>query len=321
MRDQATRVLRPVRRVPVGVLVLPERSQRDHAATSASASRTACGRSTITRWPQSATRRSLAREPARVLERVLERQLRVAGAPEDHDRAARSPAGRGADRRRSSPGRRPSCPCAGAGRRAGRAIARGVSATGSETNHGRKTARRYQTRSAHRWRKRATARPGRIVAAAITSASTTRDVVAMPAGATSSSPRTSSGRLRASRSATRPPSEWPATTARSTPSASSTAAVAAAKSSIVAPRGERPGAGVTGEVDRDHAVAPNELRQHLDPVPRRAAEPVDEQHRLALTADVVLDRARAPGLEASLQPSCRAKYPSMTMAIVGARAR
>ena len=54
---------------------------------------------------------------------------------------------------------------------------------------------------------------------------------------------------------------------------------------------------MTGEVDRDHAVVLDELGHHLDPVPRRAAEPVDEQHGLALTADVVLDRAGEPGLE------------------------
>ena len=60
---------------------------------------------------------------------------------------------------------------------------------------------------------------------------------------------------------------------------------------------ERPGACVAREIDCDHAVARDERGHHLDPVPRRATEPVDEQHGLSLTADVVLDGAREPGLE------------------------
>ena len=62
----------------------------------------------------------------------------------------------------------------------------------------------------------------------------------IPAGDTSSSPRTSSGRLCASRSATRPPNECPATRAGPGASASSTAAATAAKSAVDAPRGSRP---------------------------------------------------------------------------------
>ena len=262
----------------------------------------------------------LRAEPARVLERVVERQLRVSGAREDHDRARDLREGRGADRLRSSRGPRPSYPCAGAVGEA-RPSSRGVSATGSETNQGRKTARRYQTRLAQRWRKRATARPRADPADVITSASRRhRDLVAMPAGRRAAARGRAPAGFRASRSATRPPSEWPATTATSTPSASSTAAVAAAKSVHRRAASRRPRARVAGKVDCDHAVATTSSGSTSTQF-QRAAEPVDEQHRVALPADVVLDRAREPVVSRVVAAVMRAKYPWLTMAIVGARAR
>jgi hypothetical protein len=52
---------------------------------------------------------------------------------------------------------------------------------------------------------------------------------------------------------------------------------------------------VPGQVDREHAAPAHELRHDLAPVRAAAAEPVDEQHRLALAADVVDGAAdRAP---------------------------
>ena len=57
------------------------------------------------------------------------------------------------------------------------------------------------------------------------------------------------------------------------------------------------GAAVTGEVDREDAVAAEQLGQHLDPVSRRTGEPVQKEQRLPLTADVVAHRPDRAGLE------------------------
>ena len=93
----------------------------------------------------------LRAQPARVLEGVLERQLGVAGAPEDDDRARRARGGRDAGR--------PPTIASAADLRVHVLALRGeepvrrawaLSAATSETNQGRKRARRYQTRSAKR---------------------------------------------------------------------------------------------------------------------------------------------------------------------------
>jgi hypothetical protein len=51
---------------------------------------------------------------------------------------------------------------------------------------------------------------------------------------------------------------------------------------------------VAGQIDRKDAVALQQLRQQLDPVPGRAGEPVEQEQRLSLPADVVPQRPRAP---------------------------
>jgi hypothetical protein len=63
-----------------------------------------------------------------------------------------------------------------------------------------------------------------------------------------------------------------------------------------------PGAGVSRQVDRDHAMAPNEIRQQLDPVPGRAGEPVQEEKRLTRSAGVVVDRDPGDHQVFRLQP-------------------
>ncbi len=62
------------------------------------------------------------------------------------------------------------------------------------------------------------------------------------------------------------------------------------------------GAGMSRQVDGDHAMAANEIRQEFDPVPGRAGEPVQEKKRLALAAAVVVDRDPAGHQVFRLQP-------------------
>ena len=219
------------------------------------------------------------------------------GRPRGRGRGTSRPRGPGAGRRRSSPARPPSCPCAGPAPPAGRAWRAGSA--------------RPRPRRTRDGRARAGTRPGRpsdvgaghgapgpIVVAAITVASRIRERVAIPAGATRRRPRTSV------RPAVREPERdeaaegVPGHEGALTPSASSAAAAAAAKSSIVAPRGS--GASRRGRAGRPRAhgavaAAPAAPRPA---VLGRAAEPVDEQERLALAADVVADTARGPRLDA-----------------------
>jgi hypothetical protein len=53
------------------------------------------------------------------------------------------------------------------------------------------------------------------------------------------------------------------------------------------------GAAVTGQVERQHAVAAHQLRHELDPVRRRAAQAVDEHDRLARAAGEIANRGAA----------------------------
>ena len=214
--------------------------------------------------------------------------------PRGRRQGTRSRRGRGAGRRRSSRGPRSSCPCARAAPAAGRA-SRSASATARPR---RTTAGRPRGGTSRARRSDGGAgRPSGPAGSSWTSArSPARPalLVPIPAGDTSRSPRTSSGRLCASRSATSPPNEWPATTAG--PAAPRPRARPPQR-----PRSRRwrrlsaavPDPAVTGQVEREHAVALHQVRQQLDPVSRRAGQPVEQEQRLAAPADVVPNRPRA----------------------------
>ena len=102
----------------------------------------------------------------------------------------------------------------------------------------------------------------------------------------------------ASRSATWPPNECPATSA----------ALSLLGLEHVGGRGREvpdPGAAreparprMTRKVDGNHAEPLDQLRDQLDPVRSRAAEPVEEKERLAAAADVIAQRAEVARLEA-----------------------
>ena len=78
-----------------------------------------------------------------------------------------------------------------------------------------------------------------------------------------------------------------------------------------------------GQVDGNHAMALEQIRQQLDPVPGRAGEPVQEQERFALSAGVVVDRDPAGDQVFGSSPAkfvaavMRAEYPPMTMSMSG----
>jgi hypothetical protein len=52
-----------------------------------------------------------------------------------------------------------------------------------------------------------------------------------------------------------------------------------------------------GQIDSQDAVAPQQSRHQLDPVPGRTGESVEQQQRVSLTADVVPHRTKEPGLK------------------------
>ena len=213
---------------------------RSTELSSASASSTAGGRSHDHEVAAVGDDPQPRAQPAGVLERVVDRQLRVARAPDDDGRARDPVRDRGEGRRRSWRGPRSSCPCARVAPAGGR-VSRSASATARprRTTAGRPRGGTSRARRSDGGAGRRSDPAGSSwYVSAI--AWTIRVLVLIPAGDTSRSPRTSSGRLCASRSATSPPNEWPATTAGPDSSASSTAAATAAKSAVEAPRGRGP---------------------------------------------------------------------------------
>ena len=118
----------------------------------------------------------------------------------------------------------------------------------------------------------------------------------------STSALTVSGRRIASRGAIAPPSEWPTTAAGVAPSCSSTRPSRSAYGLSDGAAGERRGAAMPGELGHDQPPARQQQRREREPVRGRAAEPVDEQQRVALAGDQVAQPAAASVEEPLFEP-------------------
>ena len=321
MLDHPARVSRAVRLVPGGVLVLAERPQGDHAAapaaSSSSASRQACGRSTMTRWPQSATIRSFARSrraysnasssgscASRAPQRtsaghgtLLEVEPRVVG---DHRPPGRLQVG-----------------VVRACRRGGRAVARGRErdagrrrTTAGRARAGTRCAPRSGSGTARR-SGRAGRRPTRARRPVRSPRRPTRSPPARPAAARA---RARAGAARAA-APTRPPNECPATSAaRHALGARAPPPPTSAKSRHPRTARQRRRAAVARQVEREHAVAlaaaPAAARPSSPPRRRARAGGAAARRRRRRGSAAARPRASRDAPRAgSLQPSCRGQYP------------
>ena len=254
----------------------------------------ACGRSTITRCPQSATRRSLA-PSRRVYSKASSSGSCASRAPQRMTTGQRDlGADPGAGRRRSSPAPaifvsvcralRAEQPVRRARRERGRVgdeprpedrapvpVTVGVAVAEAARRRGRAGSSSRRARAPPRTASSSRCRPARRAAAR----GRARDGV------------------RASRSATSPPNEWPATSARRRrppPRARRPSRRRSRPSSRPARAAAEPAwPGRSTAITRWRRTSSGSTSTQFV---GRAAEPVQEQERLALSADVVVDRAR-----------------------------
>ena len=76
---------------------------------------------------------------------------------------------------------------------------------------------------------------------------------------------------------------------------------------------------MSGQIDRDHAIPLDERGQHSTSS-RSSRQTVHQQQWLPLAADVILERSSSL-VSRVVAAVIRAKYPSLTMATLGTRAR
>ena len=123
-------------------------------------------------------------------------------------------------------------------------------------------------------------------------------------------------------SAIQAPSELPATCGRSTPSRSQSSQTAAPRLAAVGaiPSGSAAESPKPGQVDRDHVTLGREQVEDRIPDPLRAAEPVDQDERLAGAASLVAElhrlrplfesRLGEHGLQVADPPLAKARPPT-----------
>ena len=273
----------------------------------------------MTRWPQSATTRSFACSRRAYSKASCERQLHVPRAPEDDDRAGdrRELAARvvgGHRQRRRSRVR----VLALRGEQPVRRLGAQRGCVGDEPGPEERAPVPGALREA--MAERATRRPGRIVAVASRSAWAARVDDAIPAGEASNRPRTSSGRLL------REPQRDEAAERVARDERRVDAFRFEHRCRRVGEVGHRGAsrrrgrARMPGQIDRDDAVALDQSRQHLDPVAAEPASPWSSSS--GSPAPPTWYSSGSSSLVSRVVAAViRAKYPSLTMATSGTRAR
>ena len=216
-------------------------------------------------------------QPPRVVERVVDRHLRVACTPDDETGAADVARGRDAGRRRPAPAPAP-CRCAARPIEEALGCVRRDTAPSDIAPRPRRARRRRSARAAENERRNGAA-PDRTSASrdARAPAVARRELKPIPAAPASTSPRTRSAARNAS--AQRDDAAQRVADDDGRPhvfSLEDEAEDRSANGSRFGSAASGPRAAVPGQLGDDHAVVARELGRELDPVRGGAAQPVDE---------------------------------------------